>query len=106
MQEDIPFGQGAERKGISLLGLIKLLLNYAINAVMLLVLIRCILSWIPGFYNRFVEVIYTLTDPILAPVQKLLSKFMGGRSMMIDLSPIVVFFLIEILIRPLIFILF
>ena len=86
--------------------MIAIALNYLLDIVTLLVFIRCILSWIPGLYNRFVEVVYKLTDPILLPVQKLISSFMGGRSMMVDLSPIVVFLIIRYIIKPVIFMLF
>lgn len=98
-------GRLFERKGKNYLAIIKLVLHYALNAVILLILLRCILSWIPGLYNRFVQVVYKLTDPILVPVQKLIDKLMGGRPMMIDLSPIVVFFIIQFLIRPLLYML-
>ena len=84
---------------------VKLALSYFLDLVMWLVVIRCVLSWIPNFYNRFVEVVYKLTDPVLLPVQKLISRFMGGRPMIIDLSPIVVFFLIQYVIRPIIYML-
>ena len=84
---------------------IKTALNYLLNVVILLILVRCILSWVPGMYNRFVEFVYKLTDPILLPVQKLIDKIMGGRPMLIDLSPIVVYLIINYLIRPLIWML-
>ncbi len=83
--------------------IIAIVINYLLDIVTLLVFIRCILSWIPGFYNRFVEVVYKLTDPILSPAQNLISKLMGGRSIMVDLSPIVVLFAIRYLIKPIIF---
>ena len=41
-----------------------------------------------------------LTEPLLAPFRKMIGKFTGGRPMVIDLSPIVVFLIIEILIVP------
>lgn len=83
--------------------IVKLALNYLLNFVILLIFVRCILSWIPGLYNKFVGFVYNLTDPLLLPVQKLIYKIMGGRSMQIDLSPIVVYLIIEYVIRPLIF---
>lgn len=85
--------------------IVKMLLNYALSAAELLILLRCILSWIPGLHNRFVQIVYNLADPVLAPVQKLISKLMGGRSIMIDLSPIVVYLMIRFFIRPLIYML-
>lgn len=84
---------------------VKLALSYLLDLVIWLVLIRCILSWIPNFYNKFVEIIYKLTDPVLLPVQKLINRLMGGRPIVIDLSPIVVFFLIQYVIKPVIYML-
>ena len=45
-----------------------------------------------NFYNKFVEIIYKLTDPVLLPVQKLISRLMGGRPIVIDLSLLLYFF--------------
>lgn len=57
----------------------------------LLLLIRVVMSWVaPGSTNSFVRLIYDLTEPVLAPVRKLLPG-----SGMIDLSPLVTFFLLQ-----------
>lgn len=85
--------------------ILKIALNYLLNIVEIVILIRCILSWIPDLNNRFVYIIYSITDPILQPVQKLISKIMGGRPIYIDLSPIVVFLIIQYLVRPIIYML-
>ncbi|MBQ4160886.1 MAG: YggT family protein [Clostridia bacterium] len=66
-----------------------------INILELLVIIRCILSWIPGFQNAFVELIYKLTDPFLLPIQKALFRMTSGQ-MFIDISPIILFFLLRL----------
>lgn len=77
-----------------MIALIAAILSRLLDAVKLLIIIRCIISWIPNFYNSFTEVIYKITDPVLRPVQNVMSRLMNGH-MMIDFSPIIVFVLIE-----------
>jgi YggT family protein len=75
--------------------LVSLLLNIFIVAL----LIQVILSWIsPGGYNPAVGLIYSLTQPLLGPVQRRMPD-MGG----LDLSPIVVMiglYLLKMLLVP------
>ena len=84
--------------------LIKTALYYLLEVVNLILIVRCVISWLPLGYNRFTEMLYTLTEPILAPIRRLLGKTMGGRTMFVDFSPIVAFLLIT-LIQRLIFML-
>ena len=51
-----------------------------------LIFARVILSWIPiGRNNSLVQLLYTLTEPILSPIRSLLDKSpLGG--MMLDFS--------------------
>lgn len=51
-----------------------------------LILARVILSWIPiGRNNTIVQLLYTLTEPILSPIRSLLDRSpLGG--MMLDFS--------------------
>lgn len=84
--------------------LIKTALYYLLEVVNLILIVRCVISWLPLGYNRFTEMLYTLTEPILAPIRRLLEKTMGGRTMFVDFSPIVAFLLIT-LIQRLIFML-
>lgn len=60
----------------------------------ILLLIRVVLSWIsPGLsQGNFTQAIVALTDPVLAPVRKLLPS-----SQLMDLSPLVTFFLLQLL---------
>jgi len=63
-----------------------------------LILIRCILSWIPLGKNFITELIYTLTEPILEPIRNLLNRSpIGGSGMMIDFSPVIAYLLIQLL---------
>lgn len=59
------------------------------------ILLRCILSWLPlNRNNFFVKIVYSLTEPILAPVRNLIDKSPLGGGMMIDFSPVIAYFLI------------
>jgi len=61
--------------------------------IYILLIIRVILSWIPHDpFNRVISVINQLTDPILNPIKRLLPP-LGG----IDLSPLVAFFILDML---------
>ena len=53
-----------------------------------LIFVRVILSWIPiGRGNPIIQLLYTLTEPILAPIRSLLDKSpLGG--MMLDFSAV------------------
>lgn len=72
------------------------LINLVLNAAVILFIARAILSWIPiGHDSPFrpvVDVIWRLTEPILAPVRRVLPS-LGG----LDLSVIVVIIGIRVL---------
>jgi len=75
------------------LGLLQVVLYFFV----ILIFIRVAFSWIgPNPRNRLFLLSYQLTEPILAPVRRLLPQSMG-----IDLSPMIVTFLIFMLINVL-----
>jgi len=56
------------------------------------------MSWVPGLsQNPIGEVIHQITEPVLAPIRGVLQQLLPPSMGMIDLSPIVVFFLIQML---------
>jgi len=64
-----------------------------------LILARIFLSWVPvDRYNPIVQFIYRITEPILAPFRVILPLGSVG----LDLSPIIVFFLLNLLHRSVI----
>lgn len=76
------------------------LLYYVANIFLLCLLGRIVLSWFPpsgpGPIETIREVLTRITEPVLAPVRRLLPAVrLGG--MALDLSPLVVFLAIEIL---------
>ncbi|MBO5454334.1 MAG: YggT family protein [Clostridia bacterium] len=65
-----------------------------------LILIRCILSYIPmSKGNIFTNAVYNLTEPLLSPVRRILGNF-GRGHMMLDFSPVIVLLLIPYVIEP------
>ena len=65
------------------------------------ILIQVIISWVsPGTYNPATALIHHITEPVMRPARKLLPPFSG-----FDLSPIIVFIILNILIMfiPVIF---
>ena len=75
------------------------LASLLINIFIVALLIQVILSWVsPGGYNPAVSLIYSLTQPLLGPVQRRMPA-MGG----LDLSPMVVMiglYLLKMLLIP------
>jgi len=67
---------------------------------LLVLVVRVLMSWFPisrdGSMATFAGVLYTVTDPVLLPLRRILPPVrMGG--MALDLSPIVAFFGLSIL---------
>ena len=74
------------------MGLIIDLISLASKALVFLILARVLLSWVqPNGTHPAILWVYRLTEPILAPVRRLLPS-MGGM----DLSPIIVLFGVQI----------
>ncbi len=82
------------------MGLLCLLLQLYIYALFA----RIILSWFPispgsGLASAF-SALYTITEPVLGPVRRLLPPI-GVGGMGLDLSPIIVTFAFQFLVAPL-----
>ena len=70
-----------------------LLVSMVFNILYFILVIRIILSWVNADpYNEIVQVIYRITEPILAPFRRL--PLQVGA---IDLSPIVAFIVLSVL---------
>ncbi len=69
----------------------------------IVLIVRIVLSWVPRLPDPVqpaANVVYKLTDPVLNPVRGLLPPVRTG-SMALDLSPILVFIAIQLLIGAL-----
>ncbi len=63
--------------------------------IYILIFIRIALSWIRvSSYNKYVALIYQLTDPILEPFKRLISRF-GLDTGMIDFSPLIAYLVLQ-----------
>lgn len=86
---------------------------YAINWVLrifeIALIARCVISFLPiSIYNKAVDLLYSITEPVLAPIRNMLnrSSFLNNSMLsMIDLSPLIAFLLIDVL-RNVIFMIF
>jgi YggT family protein len=68
------------------MGLIATFIIYALYALIILILIRVVFSWLSPYPNNSVyRFVYLVTEPILGPVRRRLPPVSG-----MDLSPLVV----------------
>ena len=73
------------------------ILCYALQAFWIILIARIILSWATMFWSPpsgvspAIRVVYDLTEPIMAPVRRIMPP-MGG----FDLSPILIFIILQI----------
>ncbi|MDD5080504.1 MAG: YggT family protein [Candidatus Omnitrophica bacterium] len=76
----------------NLIGAVAEILNLVLTIFYWLIIIRALISWVnPDPYNSIVQFLHKVTEPVLAPIRKFLPfQYNIG----IDLSPIIVFFLI------------
>lgn len=64
----------------------------------ILVLIRALLSWVPGFQAEKAEkVLAKITEPVLSPVRKFMVNHLPQKWLRLDFSPIVVWLAADIL---------
>lgn len=85
-------------------GLLARLVVWAFNVFYLLLLVRVILSflrfppwhWATRTLGRWSEVV---TEPVLAPVRRILDPYQRGSG--VDFSPLVVWLLADLLVKPL-----
>ena len=81
---------------------ILLILLFAVRLLLemfyVLLVIRAVLSWVPGVRNRLTDFVYMVTEPVLSPVRNLLNRSrFGNLSLPIDLSFLVVLFVLTLL---------
>lgn len=72
-------------------------LKFVIEALIFLIFVRVVLSWLPDLRRRFWDfsnLVTQITEPILAPIRNLLPpQKMGG----LDLSPLIAIFALQLL---------
>ncbi|MBE5791057.1 MAG: YggT family protein [Clostridia bacterium] len=69
---------------------------YFLSAIETAIFVSVILSWFIDPYSRILQLLYAVTEPFVAPIRALLSKFMGDMPM-IDFSPMIAMLIISLL---------
>ena len=82
---------------MAVLTLIRISLYHLLSIVNLLLVIRCIVSWFPIGYNKIIEFLYNITEPILSPIRKMLSR--TSYNLNVDFSPVVAYLIVTFLQR-------
>ena len=69
------------------------IIYYLFEILNLILIFRIALSWIPhNKYHPIINLIYATTEPILKPFRNMINPIQG-----IDITPIIVFFLLRLL---------
>lgn len=77
-------------------------LNWVLRIFELALILRVLISWLPvGRDIKAIEMLYTITEPVLSPVRKMMNRSALFGNSMFDFSPIAVFILILVLKRAL-----
>lgn len=84
---------------MSMMFILREAFDWLIRVIEFLILVRVFLSWIPiNRNNSIISLVYTLTEPVLAPIRNLLFKSpLGGSGMMLDFSPIIACILLDLI---------
>ncbi|MDD2481828.1 MAG: YggT family protein [Lutispora sp.] len=65
------------------------------SIIYILMFVRIALSWVRvSPYNKVVNTIYQITDPILEPFKRLIDRF-GLNTGMIDFSPLIAYLVLQ-----------
>lgn len=73
-------------------------LSYLIQFIEYAILARVLISWFPiSRDSQLIRILYMLTEPILAPIRRIVQRSEFTRKLMIDFSPILAFLLLQVL---------
>lgn len=73
----------------NLLQALATLINYAVNLLVMLIVVRALISWVhPDPFNPIVQFLHRMTEPLLDPIRRRLPAFLQYG---IDVSPIIAF---------------
>lgn len=71
-------------------------LGYAVTAYTVVLFVYAIASWFPGARGRWLEVLASVVEPVLAPVRRIIPPI-GG----LDIAFLVVILVLQMVVRPL-----
>lgn len=69
---------------------------YFLSVIETAIFLSVILSWFIDPYSRILQLLYAVTEPFVAPIRALLSRFMGDMPM-IDFSPMIAMLIISVI---------
>ena len=78
---------------------VKALLQMVVQALQLLILIRCILSFFPVGGSELIVWLHRLTDPVLLPIRRITDKYTRDYAMPVDISPLIAILLLSLISR-------
>ena len=71
--------------------ILAIIVSNIFDILQILILIRAILSWVSHDpYNKYIVLIYNITEPVLKPIREIFPTNVGG----FDFSVIIAFFII------------
>ena len=70
-----------------------------LSAWYLLFIISAVLSWLPDIDNAFTDFVFSVTEPVLAPIRDLFDRLGVSSVLPIDLSFLVVMILLSIVLN-------
>lgn len=80
-----------------MLGTVYIAVRYLIKLLEFAIFITVVISWLPvNRDNRFIILLYQITEPIMAPIRRMLKKSAFTNNLMIDFSPVVAILLLEL----------
>ena len=68
-----------------------------LGAVNIAMLVRAVTSWIPGLDGTWLDVVYMITEPIVAPIRGLFELFPIFKNSPIDFSFLIAFLVLNII---------
>lgn len=75
---------------------IKSAVSIFLMAIQLAMLLRAVLSWFP-LENRFIDFLHNVTEPFIYPIRRLFERFGWFQGMPIDISFMVSYILLSII---------
>ena len=70
-----------------------------LSAWYVLFIISAVLSWLPDIDNAFTDFVFSVTEPVLAPIRDLFDRLGVSSALPIDLSFLVVMILLSIVLN-------
>ena len=78
---------------------IVLILEQVLNLYIWVIIAAAVISWVaPNPYNPVVRLLHRVTEPVLAPIRKLLPPW---KTFGLDFSPVIIILLIQWAVKPL-----